>query len=337
MVSSLVVSSEGVGLLLVACSALLNSAQNTMVQLAQNKGVSSLHLASMRAVVQGLLLSCYVLLRNEAFLPRRELRFWAACRGLGGALAFVMLFKAVSILPLGDATALFSSYPMFAVIVARIWLGEAISGTVTLATVFSVVGCTLIAQPSFLFDRSSVVSSPDTSWSNSKEMGIACALGTAVCMGVVMVLIRYCKDVTTPQQLLPWCISVGMASFLLSADTPFEAPSRAALPYCVVVVAAGLAGQCLMTVGAKACSPGLSSLMLATEIMWSFASDAVVFGRHPCGLTKIGVGLDIVALALVALEKWSRAKATHQVGLKTVASLAAADEDDVVSLNSAQS
>ena len=337
MGSSQLVSSEGVGLLLVACSALLNSAQNTMVQLAQNNGVSSLRLASMRALVQGFLLASYVLLRGEAFLPRRELRFWATCRGVGGALAFVMLFKAVSILPLGDATALFSSYPMFAVVVARIWLGEPISGTVTLATAFSVVGCTLIAQPSFLFGGSSVVSSPDTSWSNSKELGIACALGTAVCMGVVMVLIRYCKDVTTPQQLLPWCISVGMASFLLSAGTPFEAPSRAALPYCVLVVATGLAGQCLMTVGAKASSPGLSSLMLATEIMWSFASDAVVFGRHPCGLTKIGVVLDIVSLALVALEKWSRRRTADQVGLVAAASIAGPDEDDVISLNSAQS
>ena len=153
-------SQESYGLLLLLLSAVLYSFAGVLVKLAANTGLSSSELVLLRALFQGtIVVTSMCLYRTndgirlicQPFGGSSRVIKIVIIRGIIGGLGFCLYFYTISVLPLGDATALVALKPVPAIFLGRILLGEAITPLHLVVTITSVVGSILIAQPSFLF------------------------------------------------------------------------------------------------------------------------------------------------------------------------------------------
>ncbi|HSN85038.1 MAG TPA: DMT family transporter, partial [Polyangiales bacterium] len=74
-------------------------------------------------------------------------------RGFAGFMGLSCYFYAISHLPLADATVIQFCNPMLAALFAVFALKEPLRWIEVVATVFSMVGVVLVAQPTFLFEQ----------------------------------------------------------------------------------------------------------------------------------------------------------------------------------------
>ena len=308
---------ENGALVLVAVSAVLNSLQSVFLKFAKNKGVPGFQMVLIRAVIQFAFVIGWLWKKNEAFFGPKELRFILFLRGVIGGIGFTMLYHAVAVLPIGDATALFSLHPIFTVLFAFVFLREPFTIGVAVAVIASIGGMILISRPTFIFPESTdnetdfinATEAPEVSFIDSRLSGIIGALTTSVCAGGVMVLIRRARLASTAQQLVWWCITSIFASVVLGVTVqPFvNPPSDAYAPMCVSIFC-GILSHVLMTLGTRLCPAGSASLVRATEILWSYLWQILIFEDHPPLFTFIGVGLDVLSLVTVGVETRSRAR-----------------------------
>ena len=328
--------SQTMGLGLVACSALVTSMQNVTLRKTTEGGMPSTQVAFIRAVVQFAATAAWICHRNQTMLGPPGLRWWLALRGILGGVGMLSLFHSVEVLPIGDATALFSLHPIVAAVIAWATIGDQITIGIGFAAVCSVAGVIFVSQPSFLFGdssenatSSSSSGSGNTSLLYSETSGVVAALATSLCAGAVMVLIRFTKRASTAQQLIPWCIAVLVTSLGMGLTlTPFVTPDAASIPWCAACVVSGLVAHVLMTAGTRASSPALSSVMRSTEILWSYLSQVVIFKETPSSLTLVGVGINVFSLILGAIESEKTRRKTNSFRRQREADDAAARAAD---------
>ncbi len=116
--------------------------------------------------------------------PWGEQKMLLTYRGIAGFLALLCFFYAITELPLGDATVIQYTNPVFTAILAAVFLGEKLKPVVMLSTAGSLIGVALIGQPAFLFGRVSRL--------DPAAVGIG-LLG-AVLAAIAYVLVRQLRD-----------------------------------------------------------------------------------------------------------------------------------------------
>ncbi|MEO7966109.1 MAG: DMT family transporter, partial [Gemmatimonadaceae bacterium] len=120
-----------------------------LVKLA-GKGLPSQQIVLMRAVLT--LAMSWWSVRRAGVIPRwGHQRPLLILRGLLGAVGINCFYFSLVHLPLGDATLLQYTNPVFATLLAAWWVGERIGATEIISLVASLVGVVLITRPAFLF------------------------------------------------------------------------------------------------------------------------------------------------------------------------------------------
>ena len=206
-------------------------------------------------------------------------------RGIVGGFGFLMYYYTISALPLGDATTLLSLNPIITVIAASIFLKEPFRITHIVAALFSLIGCVLIAKPSFLFHGSHATIYDEEKHSS---IGYVTALIGACCGATVYILIRRAGKggVHTLQLLFSWVafgtffrVLVGVAIPVGSGKgSPFLWPStRTSWGYVLGVCIFGSLGHLLMNYAARHAPAGLASIMRSSGIVWSYGLEVIVF------------------------------------------------------------
>jgi drug/metabolite transporter (DMT)-like permease len=103
----------------------------------------------------GTLILSWAGLQRIGYSPWGEQKTLLTLRGITGFLALLCFFYALTELPLGDATVIQYTNPVFTAILAAVFLGEAVKPIVVLSTVGSLTGVALITQPAILFGTAS--------------------------------------------------------------------------------------------------------------------------------------------------------------------------------------
>lgn len=125
------------------------SIMSVLVKLA-GRTVPSMDIVLYRGLVT-ILLSAWVLRRNQVqpfFGVQRRL---LALRGIFGSLALMCFIFSLVHLPLGEATLIQYTNPVFAILIAAAWYHERIGRRELLALVAAMLGVVLIARPAILF------------------------------------------------------------------------------------------------------------------------------------------------------------------------------------------
>lgn len=136
------------GALLMMLSALAFSVMTVLVKLAGTR-LPSQEIVVARALVS-LVLSFY-LLRRAGLSPWGHDKRWLWIRGALGFAGLSCVYAAVTRLPLAEATVLQYLHPAITALFAGLFLGEAVTRRIGIATALSLLGVVLIARPAWLF------------------------------------------------------------------------------------------------------------------------------------------------------------------------------------------
>lgn len=303
-------SAEAYGVALLMLSAFLYSAMGLFIKLAASAGVPSIELVLFRGVFQGTVVISTMFCFLEEGTPAKLIQnpFGAArvrsvviARGMVGGLGFVLHYYTITVLPLGDATALLSLSPIITVVASAIFLDEPFYAAVMGAAISSVVGSILIAQPSFLFGGQTVTS----------PGYIAGPLGSC-CAAAVVMLVRKAgrTGVHTLQLLFSWCffgvLYSGIANVALSS---FVWPSSAlAWQYIGCMTILGIGGHFLMNYAGRFAPASLTAIIRSSSILWAYGLEMLVFDQIPKWYSFVGASLILVSVVVVT----SKQKQTQQ-------------------------
>jgi len=226
------------------------------------------------------ILLAFLAARGELRLLRRARPGLQFTRGLLLAVATLLFFTSLSVLPLADANAIGFAMPLFVAALAVPMLGERLEMARLLAILAGLVGALIIVRPgSDLFTPYALL-----------------PLGMAVCNAFYQILTRKVAGLEPPLTSLVWGAIVG--AVLLSAAAPFvwvspQAASHGALILVIGVLAS--VGHFLLIKAYECANATLLAPFTYTALVWAMALGWLVFGDFPDGGSLVGMGIIVLS------------------------------------------
>lgn len=201
-------------------------------------------------------------------------------RGLLLAVATLIFFTSLSVLPLADANAISFVMPLFVAALAVPMLGERLEMPRLLAIFVGLAGAFIIVRPgSDLFTPYALL-----------------PLGMALCNALYQILTRKLAGLEHPLTSLVWGALVGDALLSLALPFVWSAP-QAAFHGVLIVVIGVLAslGHWLLIRAYDHASATLLAPYTYSSLVWAMLLGWLVFGDFPDGLSLIGMGIIVCA------------------------------------------
>ena len=208
-------------------------------------------------------------------------------RGFAGFMGLSCYFYAINHLPLADATVIQFCNPMLAALIAVFALREALRGTDVLATLLSMVGVVLVAQPTFLFASGAALDPL------AVVIGVVGAIFSAISYVVIrrlgatehhMVVVLYFPLVTGP------------ASVPLLALEGIVWPEGVEWLLLLGIGVAAQLGQIEITKGFKLETAGRASAVTYLQIVLAYTWGILLFGEYPNALSILGAILVVAGV-----------------------------------------
>jgi len=219
---------------------------------------------------------------------------WLIARGIVGAFALMLVYYAVTTLPLAEATILQYLHPVFTAVLALLFLKENIQRSTMTCILLSLLGLFIMIKPNFLLD-----SSIHYSWI-SIGAAILGAFGSAVAYVIVKKLTKT-DDSSVIVFYFP-IIALPISLFLLGSD--FVVPSLAASGVLILVGIFTQIGQIGLTKALHSADANKATAYAYVQVIFSVFIGWVYFSEIPVITTIIG-GTFIMAGALINVL-WKR-------------------------------
>jgi drug/metabolite transporter (DMT)-like permease len=240
-----------------------------------------------------------------------------------GAAGFVCYYITISYLPLGDAVTLMSIYPVLTVVMAYLFLHEAVTRLKLAAIACCLAGALLISQPKALFGwyYHSLSSSLNTSLVNLTNTSMQGAdteeapwygygvafLGSTFGSSIFIIMKRIGTKANTEHLLFSWgfwstsvaLVASGAAGTLTLSDM---FPTSDTLHYAILMCVCGVTAQLAMNYSGRLLPAGPAALVRSSDVAGAYFWEVVVFHITPNSLTLIGAVLILSATCLVALS-----------------------------------
>jgi len=260
------------------------SAMSVFAKLAGER-LPTMELVLARVIVT--LVMCWWAFRSLPISPWGNNKKLLLMRGFAGFMGLSCYFYAINHLPLADATVIQFCNPMLAALIAVYALREPLRGTDVVATVLSMVGVVLVAQPTFLFAAGTPLDPV------AVVIGVVGAVFSAVAYVVIrrlgatehhMVVVLYFPLVTGPASLP-----------LLSLEGVVMPQGIEWLFLLGIGVAAQL-GQIEITKGFKLETAGRASSVTYLQIVLAYTWGVLLFGEYPNALSIVGAVLVVLGV-----------------------------------------
>ena len=218
-------------------------------------------------------------------------------RGAIGATALSLLYFALGRIPLGDATTVHYTAPIWTVLTAAFFLRERIGPWVVGGTAVSLAGVVMIAQPQFLFGGSGL-----------DPLAVGAAVGASVLAGSVYTIVRKLRETDHPLVIvlsLAWVGAIGSLPFALFGGWTWPSPGAWAL-----LLGIGLTtqvGQIYLTKSLHALPAGQATAIGYVQIVFAFGLGVVFFGTVPNGWSVGGALLVLLSVLLLARRRGAAA------------------------------
>jgi len=200
-------------------------------------------------------------------------------RGTLGSTALLFYFYSIVHLPLGEATLIQYTNPVFAIVLAAMVLGESLRAAEIVCLVASLVGVVLIAHPPSVFGGNAPPQNP---------LYIAAAVVGAACSGAAYTLVRKMRGTEHPIVIVSYLPLLGIPMSLPFALANWTWPN--AMEW-LILIGVGMTtqlAQISMTRGlqlertARATTAGY--LQVALAVLWG----AIFLGEIPNAWTLAG-------------------------------------------------
>ena len=223
---------------------------------------------------------------------------WVAMRVGVGSVAYVCKVWSFQFLPLGDASALVFTSPIFTCVIARIFLKEKLTPVSVGSLIFGLGGVVLIAKPTFIFGNEG----HEFPWYYT-IVPLLSALTLAITYVLQRKIAADVSSVTISFYVAVAQLFAGLGYQVVSGDpwtTPVCYVERELLVFC---------GLCLMIVWISANlalryeSATLGSIIRNLDTVLAFFVQVVLFGERAEPMSLVGAALIMGGTISLALSK----------------------------------
>ncbi|XP_022658941.1 solute carrier family 35 member G1-like [Varroa destructor] len=295
------------GLFFASLSALFFAISSAIVK--NLKYIPAVQLGAVRFV--GILVLSFpaALIRSEPLFGSSDSRWMLLARAIAGSTSLVLRFYAFQRMPLGEASTIIFSVPIFVTVLARIFLNEVCSIFHILTCVLTLIGIALICKLPLLVGRDPSSTLAVMGESNERLYGIIAALSSCIFAASVIILLRKLKE-TDPYVIM---FNFGWIAFIITSVATAIIERAVILPK--TMLDAGLLlllallsffGQLTLTFSLRSEDAGPVSVMRATvDIMLVFIFQVAFFHEIPDLNTICGVILVVSCVVFTGFRKWA--------------------------------
>ena len=215
-------------------------------------------------------------------------------RGTLGAIGINCFYWSLVHLPLGEATLIQYTNPIFATILAALWVGERVRPGEIACLAMAMVGVILITRPGFLFG--SAASAYDT-------RDIAIALFGALCSGAAYAAVRKMGSGEHPSVVVFYLPLVTFPIAIPFASTNWLVPTWTEWLFLLGVGAATQMAQVYMTRGLQAETAVRATTTGYLQIVFAGLWGALILHERPSLWTLIGAAVIIGSALILAFGK----------------------------------
>uniref|UniRef100_A0A0G4HFF6 EamA domain-containing protein n=1 Tax=Chromera velia CCMP2878 TaxID=1169474 RepID=A0A0G4HFF6_9ALVE len=254
-------------------------------------------------------------------------RRWSLVVGVFGATAMISFFVGLTQLPLGDAVAVYSTTPLFAAVVARVWLGERMHWLSWIAGLVTVLGVIVIASPRFLSPVLETIGLPPSDLDKGDKAvvprmgGVGFVLFASAMASIALTTIRKLKNASPSTPVLAMSTCTVFVSLVVMVGWDQMRPSWEDLRRVPLLegwgsaLAAGLCSggaQVLMSLALQLEKAGPATFAMTLDTVFAFIFQVTILGT-PLGLgSVVGSVMTLGAVfLLVAVKLWSSSGASR--------------------------
>ncbi|XP_031572644.1 solute carrier family 35 member G1-like [Actinia tenebrosa] len=250
---------------------------------------------------------------NERISFSPKIMVFLILRGFTGTSGMLTRLYAVQNMPIGDATVLMFTTPVFVAIFGRIFLKEPLQRIYIFLLIICLIGVILIARPIFIFGHPEEAPEYDNIWLPS-IVAVGSAMTTALSMILVRVLGRYSL---TSSVIIFYFGLVGLIYSICGSylDRGFQFPSCKSIDY-VFAIGVGVFAylvQAALNAALKFEKAFIVSLGRTSGIVFGFVVQVLVFSLVPSGLSFGGAALITLSNVIIFIFKWKKSKRDREV------------------------
>lgn len=211
-------------------------------------------------------------------------------RGVLNMCAMVMFFTALSLAPLADITALSFTAPLFATLLAALFLKERFGWRRVLALAAGFTGTLIVLRPGFA----------------EIGLGYVLALASSLVWGGCVVIIKELSRTESPVTITAY-MSLVMAPLALGpALYVWETPSAGGFALLIVIGVLGGFGQLFMAQALKHAATHVVMPFDYLRLVWVSFAGLALFGHVPTIFVWAGGSLIFAATAYITLREHQR-------------------------------
>jgi len=276
--------------------------------------IPSVELVGIRAAF-GLVIATSIATQCNAVdaMGPKEMRPLLVTRGCVGLVAMLVNWYILTQMPLGDATVIIFSAPVFTTVLANLFLGEAVSAVEGVAMLLSCTGVVCVARPSVLFGAEAEASQGDGKFdldATTRFWLVLLGLGGAVASAVTNLLVRKLVGVDA-FVTVSYLMCAGLMASLFWGVTigePVLPHGAAQWPALGGVVVLGFVGQICKTQGLKWEKAGPGSMMRNLDLVFAFVFQTFLLGESVHPLSVVGASLTCTGSLGIGLSKLYKSK-----------------------------
>lgn len=270
-----------------ALAAFFFSLMSLLVKIAGQRLPSS-ELVMGRSVVS--LVISWIMLRRARVAPWGRRKGLLAVRGLVGFGSLLCFFYAIPRLPLADVTTIQFTNPVFTALVAAVFIREKLTRKVVISIALSLMGVTLIAQPTVLFGAAA----------HSLDItAVSAALLGAVLAAVAYTTVRKLRESEHPLVVVFYfpLVSIPACIPILAPVAVWPTPLEWLLLLGIGVLTQ--IAQIFLTSGLHKEPAGRATSVSYIQILFAAMWGFLFFGEIPDLLTILGVSLVVSGILFV--------------------------------------
>lgn len=253
-------------------------------------GIPVMEIVAARAIIS--------LIISYVDVKRKRISVWGnnkpllIARGAIGAVSLMVIYFAVTTLPLAEATILQYTYPAFTAVLALIFLKERIQLATIICIALSILGLLVMMRPGI-----------ETETSALPLLSVGAALLGALGSAAAYVIVRQLSRSEDGSVIIFYFPLIALPASLILLGDDFVMPNTEALILLIMVGIFTQVGQIGLTKAMAAESAGKATAYSYVQVIFSAILGIIFFAETPTFWTLLGGGLIITGALINALMK----------------------------------
>ena len=203
------------------------------------------------------------------------------------ALAVLSFFYAFSVVPLAEATALSFVAPIFATVLAVIFLGEVVGGRRWLAILLGIVGVFVLLRPGF----------------ETVSLGEISVLIYSLLTAIAIIVSKSLSRTDSSVTIIAYVILLMIPISAIPAISVWQTPTFNQLILMVLMGILGTSGQLLLTEALRRSATYIVMPLDFLKMVWAVIFGVIFFGEYLSFVGWLGSGLIILGATYIVLRE----------------------------------